>query len=99
MTKFLENKNTPSKSRYLKLKIVQQDTISIVPKTKLLSIQISVVHPPDKYAHVRLSRSSLSYNLEASKMLYGKPPWELSPEQAEHFEGFQEYMTRNGRPI
>ena len=32
-------------------------------------------------------------------MLYGKPPWELSEEQAEHFEGYQEYKTRNGRPI
>ena len=37
--------------------------------------------------------------VEASKMLYGKPPWELTPEQAEHFEGYQEYKTRNGRPI
>ena len=116
MTKFLETKNIPSKS--LKMKIVQQDTISIAPKTKLLSIRVcaSTDIPPDKYAHVRLSRSSLCsidippapaiprpylhpYIVEASKMLYGKPPWELSAEQAEHFEGYQEYKIRNGRPI
>ena len=59
MTKFLETKNIPSKS--LKMKIVQQDTITIAPKTKLLSIQAcaSTDIPPAKYAHVRLSRSSL----------------------------------------
>ena len=61
MTKFLETKNIPSKSNSLKMKIGQQDTISIAPKTKLLSIQLcaSTDIPPDKYAHVRLSRSSL----------------------------------------
>ena len=60
MTKFLETKNIPSKSNSLKMKIGQQDTISIAPKTKLLSIQLcaSTDIPPDRYAHVR---SSLCY--------------------------------------
>ena len=37
--------------------------------------------------------------IEASKMIYGKPPWDLDEEQLEHFEGYQQYKIRNGRPI
>ena len=39
------------------------------------------------------------YIVEASKMLYGKPPWELTAEQSDHFEGYQEYKIRSGLPI
>ena len=120
MTKFLENKKIPVQS--LKLSIVHQDTFSITPKPKSLSIQkcVFVDIPADKYSTSRLSRTSLCcvnvppveqpaiptarpylhpFIAEASKMLYGKPPWELTTEQAEHFEGYQEYKTRNERPI
>ena len=39
------------------------------------------------------------YIIEAAKMLYGKPPWELTLDQQEHFEGYREFKTRSGRPI
>ena len=56
--------------------------------------------PPDTLVQPAIPRPYLHpYIVEASKMLYGKPPWELSDEQAEHFEGYQEYKIRNGRPI
>ena len=47
--------------------------------------------PPQPYLH--------PYIVEASKMLYGVPPWELTEEQTENFRGYQEYKKQNGRPI
>ena len=65
-------------------------------RTSLCCIDI----PPVTLVQPSIPRPYLHpYIVEASKMLYGKPPWDLSAEQAEHFEGYQEYKKRNGRPI
>ena len=55
----------------------------------------SIVDIPPVPTHPQL----YLYVIEASKMLYGKPPWDLDEEQLEHFEGYQQYKIRNGRPI
>ena len=37
--------------------------------------------------------------IEASKMLYGITPWELTKEQTDNFRGYQEYKIQNSRSI
>ena len=86
-----------------KLMSISSVTLLDIPPSKIPStIQLSfsavtsVDIPPTKthpkpFIHPHI--------IEASKMLYGKPPWELDEEQLEHFEGYQDYKIRNGRPI
>ena len=73
---------------------IQKITIPFKPKTltfsqpTLCSISPVTLQP---YLHPHI--------IEASKMLYGVPPWELTEEQTEHFMGYQDYKIQNGRPI
>ena len=117
ITKFLERKQPPEKSR--KLCISSQASTSFLPSKKHMSLgKLTVLDiPPSKIpSTTQLSFSSVTtvdippttthprayihpHIIEASKMLYGKPPLELDEKQLEHFEGYQEYKIRNGRPI
>ena len=101
----LSNSNQASASFFPSKKLMSISNITLlnIPPSKILlttqlsySAVTSVDIPPTKthpkpFIHPHI--------IEASKMLYGKPPWELDEGQLEHFEGYQEYKIRNGRPI
>ena len=78
------------------LSIQKTCEMNIPSKPKTISFSQTTIcsvppAPPQPYLH--------PYIVEASKMLYGVPPWELTEEQTEHFRGYQEYKKQNGRPI
>ena len=87
--------------------------ISIPAVKRVLSIQktcelnipssqrhyLSAIQPCAALSPVTLQPYLHPHIIEASKMLYGVLPWELTEEQTEHFRGFQEYKIQNGRPI
>ena len=97
----LKRSNPPTKS----LNVCKAVSVNIFPSApkKILSIsqvQITDIPPcPETNSSVQTSPYIHPNIVVASKMLYGKPPWELEPDQVEHFEGYQEYKKRNGRPI
>ena len=76
---------------------------------KTYEVNIPSTKNPEKLAFSQPSLTSFPptlpepclhpYIVEASRMLYGKPPWELTDEQTEHFEGYQEYKIRSGLPL
>ena len=97
-----ENISIPSEPKLLSIQkcasvnIPPDNPMARLVHTSLYCIDI----PPAPLVQPAIPRPYLHpYIVEASKMLYGRSPWELTPEQAEHFEGYQEYKTRNGRPI
>jgi hypothetical protein len=67
---------------------------TIKPKTLSFTYPIIFSVPP-----ILPEPSFHPYIVEASKMLYGKPPWELTSDQTEHFKGYQDYKFRSGLPI
>ena len=95
----LSNSNQASTSFFPSKKLMSISNITLVnipPSKILLTTQLSysavtsVDIPPTKthpkpFIHPHI--------IEASKMLYGKPPWELDEEQLEHFEGYQDYTS------
>ena len=113
ITKFLEKKQPHKKP--MNLCIANQASTSFIPNKKLLSVcNVTLLDIPPVNIHLtmQLSLSCATivdippapthihpHIIEASKMLYGKPPWDLDEEQLEHFEGYQQYKIRNGRPI
>ena len=95
------------------LSIKKTTLISIPAVKRVLSIQKTFeINIPSKPKTLSFSQPTLCsifpitlqpylhpFIIEASKMLYGVPPWELTEEQTEHFRGYQEYKIQNGRPI
>ena len=81
-----------------KLSIQKNIQIDIPPTMKPKTL--SFTHPTIVSVPPILPEPSFHpYIVEASKMLYGKPPWELTSDQIEHFKGYQEYKIRSGLPI
>ena len=75
---------------------IQKTTEINIPSTKMPKT-LSFTQPIIFSLPPILPKSSFHpYIVEASKMLYGKPPWELTADQTEHFKGYQDYKIRSG---
>ena len=82
-----------------KLTIMNVSSQNISPKPKPMLSIVNVLNydiPPKP----KSSKSCYHpHIIEACRLMYGKPPDQLSPEEAKHFNGYQEYKIRNGLPI
>ena len=83
-----------------KLTILNVSSQSISPKPKPMLSIMNVLNydiPPRPKSCTQ--NSYHPHIIEACRLMYGKPPDQLSPEEAEHFNGYQEYKIHNGLPI
>ena len=79
-----------------KLLTVKISSVDILPKSKHLSFSkptacnIFPSHPkPEYHPHI----------VEACRLMYGKQPDQLTPDESQHFRGYQQWKCDNGEPI
>ena len=110
ITKFNEKKKKTLPIHVLSVTTLQQVSIPPEPpKTPNLSISKATLHSiPAAEKKLGIQKTieidipytmKHPYIVEVSKMLYGKPPWELAADQTEHFKRYQDYKIRSGLPI
>ena len=114
LTKYLEKKKKtlsitvlPQVNIAPEIKVLsfsQCTIINIYPLKKCLSLakMVSVSIPPSMAFPARPSIPIPTYHphiVEACRLMYGKKPDQLTPEESAHFKGYWQYKMNNGEPI